>query len=143
MQLTFEHEALALKQERSLVYTAMSKHYFYYRMHISRFVLEQSKVPLNPFMLFDYFLLDTLERNVVREANNSLLKRADELWVFGPISNGVLAEIQIAQTTHKPIHYFKIEKSQAIIPIDKTSIEMEAEVQNYQSYLINGDRGKS
>src|SRR5579862_2439275 len=51
----FSHEALSLEGTRELVYTAMSKHYFYFRMHISRFVLDQGKVPLNP--LLRYFLL--------------------------------------------------------------------------------------
>lgn len=92
----FEHAALDLKGNCDLVYTAMSKHLFYYRMHISRYVLDQGKVPLNPFMLFDYFLLDSIDRDAVRRANNSIVLRADEIWVFGPISNGVLSEILIA-----------------------------------------------
>ena len=56
----FKHEALELTEDKSLVYTAMSKHLFYYRMHISKYVIEQHKVPLNPFMIFDYFLLDSV-----------------------------------------------------------------------------------
>lgn len=47
-------------------------------------------------MVFDYFLLDAIERDLVREGNNNLVKRCDEIWVFGAVSNGVLAEIQIA-----------------------------------------------
>ena len=93
----FNHVALDIKGSRNLVYTAFSKHLFYYRMHISQFVLGQEKVPLNPFMLFDYFLVDSIDRDVVRRANNSLVLRADEIWVFGDISNGVLSEILIAQ----------------------------------------------
>lgn len=75
----------------------MSKHLFYFRMFISKFVLEQQKVLLNPFMTFDYFLLDSVHRDFVIEGNNNLVKTADEIWVFGPVSNGVLAEIQIAK----------------------------------------------
>src|ERR1700722_1523275 len=97
----FSHEALSLNGSKPLVYTAMSKHYFYFRMHISRYVLEQGKVPLNPFMLFDYFLLDSVERDLVRDANNSVVLRADQIWVFGPISNGVLAEILLARKANK------------------------------------------
>jgi len=35
-----------------LIYTAISKQLFYFRMHISKFVLEKNAIPLNPFMLF-------------------------------------------------------------------------------------------
>lgn len=104
---SFKHEALDLKGSKGLVYTAFSKHYFYYRMHISKYVLEKSKVPLNPFLLFDYFLLDSVDRETVRDANNSLVIRADELWVFGPVSNGVLAEILLGKKLNKTIKSFK------------------------------------
>ena len=133
----FCHEALSLNGSKKLVYTAISKHYFYYRMHISRYVLEQGKVPLNPFMLFDYFLLDSLERDLVREANNSVLLRSDEIWVFGPVSNGVLAEIILAQKANRPIFYFKIENSQQITPIAPEEIEMENEVEQFKSLLYS------
>ena len=131
----FNHEALNLAKDKSLVYTAISKHYFYYRMFISKFVLENNKVPLNPFMIFDYFLLDTVNRDLVREGNNSIVKRSDELWVFGPISNGVLAEIQIAKQMKKPIKYFKIEKPHKIVEISKEQAEMEEEVKGFKSNL--------
>lgn len=132
----FSHEALSLEGSKQLVYTAMSKHYFYFRMHISRYVLEQGKVPLNPFMLFDYFLLDSVDRNFVRDANNSIVLRADEIWVFGPISNGVLAEIILARKANKPISYFKIEKPHKITPIAQKEIEMEEEMEQFKSLIV-------
>ncbi len=49
-------------KQNTLVYTAMSKHLFYFRSQISKFVIEHDKVPLNPFMIFDYFLSDTVTR---------------------------------------------------------------------------------
>ena len=38
MNKNFAHVALSLTQEKPLVYTAMSKHIFYYRLFISKFV---------------------------------------------------------------------------------------------------------
>ncbi len=115
----------------------MSKHYFYFRAHISRFVLQQGAVPLNPFMLFDYFLLDTVERDLVRDANNSVVLRSDQIWVFGPVSNGVFAEIVIAKKTNKPVHYFKIENSHDIISLAPEDVEMEEEVEEFKSLLLS------
>lgn len=132
---SFSHEALSLTGSKQLVYTAMSKHWFYFRMHISRYVLEQGKTPLNPFMLFDYFLLDSVERDIIRDANNSVLLRADQMWVFGPISNGVLAEILLAKKAKKPISFFKIEKSHEIIQIPPEEIAIEDEIQQYRTLV--------
>ena len=73
--MSFDHVALQLENDRKIVFTAMSKHYFYFRMFVCKFVLEQHMVPLNPFMVFDYFLLDTIDRDEVRSGNNTLLKR--------------------------------------------------------------------
>jgi hypothetical protein len=135
MKKEFEHVALNLISEKPLVYTAMSKHLFYYRMHISKFVIENGGVPLNPFMIFDYFLLDSVDRDLVREGNNNLVKRCDELWIFGLVSNGVLAEIKIAKAMEKVIKYFKIEKPHKIIPINKKEVEMEEEVAEFKNEL--------
>lgn len=136
---TFSHEAMSLQGKRELVYTAMSKHYFYYRMHISRYVLEQGYVPLNPFMLFDYFLLDSIDRNFIRDANNSVVLRADQIWVFGPISNGVLAEIMLAKKAKKVIAYFTIAKPHTIISIHESAVEMESDVEPFKSLLHSDD----
>lgn len=133
----FSHQALLLNGQKKLVYTAFSKHYFYYRMFISRFVLERGCVPLNPFMLFDYFLLDSVDRDEIRNANNSTLLRSDEVWVFGPISNGVLAEIILAKKKEMPIYFYRIEKPHHLLQIAPEQAEMEEEVASYQ-HLIMG-----
>jgi len=135
MKSSLEHPALNLKNDKPLVYTAMSKHLFYYRMFISVFVLEHRGVPLNPFMVFDFFLLDAVDRDLVREGNNNLVKRCDEIWVFGAVSNGVLAEIQIAKEQGKPVRYFAIEKSHKIIETTKDKVQMEDEVASMKDLL--------
>ena len=133
--MEFKHEALHLTNDKNLVYTAMSKHLFYYRMHISKFVIENHKVPLNPFMIFDYFLLDSVDRDLIREGNNNLVKRSDELWVFGTVSNGVLAEIKIAKEMNKTIKYYKIEKPHTIVAAEIDEVEMEDDVKEFKNEL--------
>lgn len=135
MKKDFAHPALQVQKDKPLVYTAMSKHLFYYRMFISVFVLENGGVPLNPFMVFDYFLLDAVDHDLVREGNNNLVKRCDEIWVFGAVSNGVLAEIQIANEQGKTVRYFAIEKPHKIVETTKDKIEMEAEVAEMRRLL--------
>jgi len=111
-----------------IIFAAFSKHLFYFRMHITKYVLENGGAPLNPFMIHEYFLLDTVARDTVRNSNNTLVERADELWVFGKISNGVLAEIQLAKKTNKPIRYFDVINSKDIKEIT------ESEVKNEENY---------
>jgi len=61
-----------------LVFTAVSKRLFYFRMHISKFVLEKDCIPLNPYMLWEYFMLDTIERDKIRDGFLGML--AMEFW---------------------------------------------------------------
>lgn len=91
-----------------LVYTALSKKNFFQKWRIIKFVLEKGFVPLNPFMLFDYYIADSVDHDLVRNANNTVVERADELWVFGEIADGVKKEIIIAKRLNKPIKYFDI-----------------------------------
>ena len=114
-----------------LVYTAISKKLFYFRMHISKFVLEKNCVPLNPFMNFEYFMLDTVDRCRVREANNALIEKADELWIFGKVSDGVLKEIKLAKEKNKPIKYFIVIDSKEIKEISKEEVKLEEEVDEF------------
>jgi hypothetical protein len=86
-------------------------------------------------MLFDYFLLDSVDRNLIRDANNSIVLRADQIWVFGPISNGVLAEIMLAKKANKVIAYFAIENPHKIVPIIENAVEMEGEVAKFKPLL--------
>jgi len=110
-----------------LIYTAFSKHLFYFRLHITKYVLENDGVPLNPFMIHEYFLLDTVNRDVVRRSNNTIVERSDELWVFGKISNGVEAEIEIAKKLNKPIRYFEVIESRDVKEIAENEVETEQE----------------
>jgi hypothetical protein len=92
-----------------LIYTAQSKNYFYCRDTVTQYVLETGHIPLNPFRMFDYFLNDRVPRDIIRNANNAVIARADELWVFGTeIANGVMQEMLLAQKLGKPIRYHTI-----------------------------------
>jgi len=76
-------------------------------------------------MIFEYFLFDTVEREKIYKANSALVERADELWVFGEVSDGVLAEIKLAKTQQKPIRYFEVINSKEIKEISKDEVKFE------------------
>ena len=123
--MTSKHCALSLKPQKIVVFTAMSKKLFYMRYFVVKYALDNGVVPINPFTSFDYFLLDSVDRDSVRQANNTLIDRSDELWVFGDISDGVEAEITLSQKAGKPIRYFVIENDKDIIEIDKSQARYE------------------
>ena len=115
-----------LRHPKKLVYAAMSNRNFYWRHHIQKFILDSGMVPISPFMLFDYYLLHTVPKQVVREAMNNLLSRCDECWVFGRLSLGVKVQIGIAKRLNKKIRYFDIgELPVAVIPISEESAQEE------------------
>ena len=95
-------------ESRKIVFTSHSKHYFYFRMLICKYVLENDCIPLNPFNVWGYFVYELVDRALVRRGNYNIIRRVDELWVFGPITDGVLVEIGYAMEENKPIKFFSV-----------------------------------
>ncbi len=102
------HPRLRFNKTYPLIYPAYSKRNFYLQTHVSQFCLDAKVVPLNPFMLFRYFLGDSVARETVYQANNNIVRVCDEVWAFGEISDGVLAEIKLKRDQGQPVRYFKI-----------------------------------
>src|SRR5947199_9665529 len=61
-----------IRHPKKLIYIAMSNRNFYWRMHVSKLVLDEGSVPINPFMLFDYYLLTTVPTQLVLEELHTL-----------------------------------------------------------------------
>lgn len=95
---------------KRVIFAAMSKRSFYMREHIVKYILENGFTPTCAFMMYSYFLLDTVERKALIAANNELIKRCDEMWVFGPISDGVAEEIKLCKLLKKPTKFFEIDR---------------------------------
>lgn len=108
------HPRLRFKKKWPIVYTAYSKRNFYWQMHISKFCLEKKKIPLNPFMLFRYFLGDAVSRNSIYQANNNIVHLCDEVWTFGDIADGVLAEVKLKKEQGRPVKYYNITKTNPV-----------------------------
>lgn len=132
--MTFKHEARELENNRKLIYTASTKYVSYFKDHINKFVIKQGCAPISPWGV-PYFMLDTVDRNALRETNNTYVLKADEVWVFGPISDGVLAEILLAKEKGKNVRYFKIVKSKDIKEISKDELEFEDGLEIHKNEL--------
>jgi hypothetical protein len=124
-------------EKKSTVYTAQSKHYFHARMLVCKYVLEHDAVPFNPFNLWGYFLYELVDRDLVRRGNNNVIMAVDEIWVFGPIADGVLEEIEFAMKLKKRIKYFTIGSS-----FDKIQQIPINEVQFEEKILKNADNSE-
>ena len=98
-------------EKRPVVYTAYSKHFFFAKMLISSYVLDKYYIPLNPFNNWEYFMDDMVDRDLVVRGNNNLILLADEIWTFGPIADGVFAEVKLANSLGKPVHYYSVGKT--------------------------------
>jgi hypothetical protein len=115
-----------LRHPKRIVYVAMSNKSFYWRAHIQKFVLDSGLVPVSPFMLFDYYLMHTVDKEIVRVAMNNLLARSDEVWVFGRLSLGVKVQVGIAKRMSKPVRYFDIsDLPVAVMPISEETAQEE------------------
>ena len=103
-----EQAERTLRRPKKVVYVAMGNRNFHWRMHVTKYVLDEGCVPVNPFMLFDYYLMHTVKKETVREAMNNLLVKCDEVWVFGKMSLGVEVQVGIAKRLKKPLRYYDI-----------------------------------
>ncbi|GAG28859.1 unnamed protein product [marine sediment metagenome] len=117
------------QEEKKVVFTAQSCKNFHQRMLICKHAFEQGVVPINPFTLYGYFLNDLVDRDIVRNANNNIIKRCDELWVYGEVSDGVLYEINMFKDIGKPIRFFDISKlPRVVIEISENKLVFEVDV---------------
>lgn len=113
---------------QKLVYTALSKHAAYAKEIVCAHAFNLGAVPLNPFMMFGYFLYDMVDRDAVRAANARVITAADEVWHYGPVSDGGLAEIFQAQNEGKSVRYFTVEKKLELIrEITSDALEFESD----------------
>lgn len=109
---------MALTGIRPVIFTAMSKEFFYARDAVCQHAFEAGAVPLNPFRAFDYFLGNRVDHDMVRVANNNLIRISDEMWVYGPVADGVLAEILYIEQLAKPLRLFTIaDRAAEIAPL--------------------------
>ena len=133
------HPRLRFHKTYPLVYPAYSKRNFYWQMHISQFCLNNKRIPLNPFMLFRYFLGDTVSREKIYIANNNIVRLCKEVWSFGEISDGVLAEVKIKKDLGQQVSYYKIAQSNPVLfrKIRPQSVDFEdSALEQFSNILI-------
>jgi hypothetical protein len=104
-----DHPASTLFEQRPLIFTAHAAETAHLRERVCAFVLRAGGVPVNPWMMGGYFLYGLVEKDDVRRANNNLLMRSDELWVFGPVSDGVEVEVEWARRHDVPVRWFDLD----------------------------------
>ena len=70
---------------------------------------------------------------MVRNGNNNLLLRCDELWVYGDVSDGVLSEINTFTKTGKPVRYFDISGlPESVVEVELSALPFESDVEKYR-----------
>ena len=131
----FKHCSKNLNGSSKVVFTAQSCKNFHLKMIICRHAFLKGVIPLNPFNAFGYYLNELVERDSVRNANNVLLDRCDELWVYGQISDGVLAEIERFKKSGKPIKFFDIFNINEIKEISKNELVFEDDLKKYNDLI--------
>lgn len=131
------HIAEKLQDAKPVVFTAQSCKNFHQRMLICKFAFEMGVVPVNPFNTFGYYLYELVDRNLVRNGNNNILKRCDELWIFGDISDGMIAEMKIFKQLNRPIRFFDISNlPQNIKEVKLSDLPFEKDVKSLRKNLL-------
>lgn len=127
------HVKVSSTQPRKVVFAAQSKQTFYCKNAVCEYIFKHDCIPVNPFRIFGYFLDERVDRKLVRNGNNEMISRCDELWVFGQISDGVLFEIALCRRLGKPVRYFSISAiAKEIKELKPEDLVFEPEVHKHQ-----------
>lgn len=108
----------------SLVYTAMPKYLASFHTYIGAHVYDHKCYPITPYM-YPPWLLDSVPREKVREANARYIEAAEELWVYSvkegmfedaveqrrglDIHDGVQREIEQAEELGTNIEFWRVD----------------------------------
>lgn len=129
------------KEPRKLVYITHSRSWFYVKEGVQQYALMQGVAPLNPFMNYGYYLDQRVERDEIVASCHQMIRSAEEMWVFGPISEAMLTDIVVAVMEGKSLRFFSIsENPEEIKELELEKISFEREVhagQIHKSDLLN------
>lgn len=76
-----------------------------------RFAVDHCFIPIAPHLLLPQFMKEPEERKLAMVMDLVLLRKCEELWVFGEASEGMKQEIAYASKLKMKIRYFKEEDS--------------------------------
>lgn len=117
------------QNHRKLVYITYSRNWFYVREILTQYAVEQGAAAVNPFMNYGYYLNGAVKQDEIAECCHQLVRSAEELWVFGPISEASLTDIVVAVMEGKTVRFFSIaDKVSEIYELQMEEISFEREV---------------
>ncbi len=107
---------------RKVVAIGLSRKNFSHRIDVTRFVISQSAIPLYPGITRDWYNIET-KKAELKDSIEDFIKRADEFWVFGMLSEELQANVKLAKRLGKPVRYFELEPK--LREIDENEIRFE------------------
>jgi dienelactone hydrolase len=72
---------------------------------IARRLARHGYLPLAPHLYFPAFMNEKRERGAILYLCSELVKRADEVWVYGEKTHGMTVEVGMAAIEKKPIRW--------------------------------------
>lgn len=78
----------------------------------SRFAVDRGAIPIAPHLLLPQYMEEETERDLAIQSDLEILKRCDELWVFGAeerLSAGMEAELNTAKDLGMVIRFFTVD----------------------------------
>lgn len=78
----------------------------------SRFAVDRGTIPIAPHLLLPQYMEEETERDLAIRSDLEILKRCDELWVFGAeerLSAGMEAELDTGKDLGMVIRFFTVD----------------------------------
>lgn len=111
----------SLYSNKKIVYAMINRMKEYNENEILYFCFNSDAAPVLSYNTMEY--INMIEEDIVLRANNNLMRIADEIWVFGKVSEEMLSDLDYAMHVKKRIRFFSI--SGSIQEIDISDIEFD------------------
>ncbi|MEM5798275.1 MAG: hypothetical protein QXP39_01860 [Candidatus Aenigmatarchaeota archaeon] len=95
-------------ENRKVVLIGLSKPNMSHRIRITKFVIDQHAVPVYPGIVEDWYKIRSLKTELENDMDE-LLKRVDELWIFGAVTGDMKNTISLAKRLGKNVRYFDLD----------------------------------
>ncbi len=101
-------------EKKKVVFALMDYNNVKNRVLISKFIMDNSCIPVYPNMVPDFFTTVDVRPTLKAADDHEFIRKCDEVWVFGREDRKTKENIKIAVKFRKPVRYFEISDSSSI-----------------------------
>lgn len=102
------------EKKKSAVYILLNDMNAQYRFRATKFVLENSCIPMYPSIAKDFFDVKEEKGSRGTDEKSNLIRKCDQIWVFGDVNASMHDQIVLAKHLRKKVRKFSVVNGQFV-----------------------------